>query len=178
MKKKSDNPRQYRIQLRVAEEQNAVHAIVRGEPLQGRGVDTLPNIVRMKNYRTRPWSTKMLGKFQRLTNLIYKHLDAIEKSPVGKVAKSRAFKSLPVIPFFYTLFGPGEASAAPDGTSALHGEISTAERIARAVAGEIGIGPFDLEFTYDYFLVPTVQIFRDFNQLGNNNWGIPPASAW
>jgi hypothetical protein len=45
-------------------------------------------------------------------------------------------KMLPLFGAAYTLFGPGEASAE--------------ERVGRAIAGEIGIGPIDLETYYDF----------------------------
>ncbi|MHA7291289.1 SpvB/TcaC N-terminal domain-containing protein [Arthrobacter sp. MDT3-24] len=55
---------------------------------------------------------------------------------VGKKVLKKAVKWLPGVGALYTLFGPGEASAS--------------ERGVRAVAGEIGIGPVDLESVWDY----------------------------
>ena len=52
-----------------------------------------------------------------------------------KPIKSFAAKSVPALGAGWTLFGPGDASAA--------------ERIVRAAAGEVGVGPLDLETLFD-----------------------------
>jgi RHS repeat-associated protein len=59
---------------------------------------------------------------------------SVSKS-AGKLFGDRVLKAIPFVGAGYTLFGPGEAEAG--------------ERIARTIAGEIGIGPFDLEMAYD-----------------------------
>lgn len=55
---------------------------------------------------------------------------------VGKKALKWVAKSAPGVGALHTLFGPGEANAG--------------ERVVRALAGEIGIGPIDLESVWDY----------------------------
>jgi hypothetical protein len=53
----------------------------------------------------------------------------------GRFLGKKALGAIPLVGAGYTLFAPGEASAT--------------ERVVRAVAGEIGVGPLDLETLYD-----------------------------
>ncbi len=60
---------------------------------------------------------------------------AARERSIARLGGKRLVKSLPVIGFVFTLFGSSEASAE--------------ESLARAAAGEIGIGPIDLESVFD-----------------------------
>lgn len=58
------------------------------------------------------------------------------KKSVAKTVGKKVLKAFPIVGALVTLFEPGEASAS--------------ERVLRAVAGEIAIGPIDLELVYDF----------------------------
>jgi RHS repeat-associated protein len=80
------------------------------------------------------------------------------KKILGPLAE-RFIKWLPFLGAAYTI-GSADDPVAP-------------ETLGRAVAGEIGIGPFDAEMGYD-FLKEVGKIFTDLHELNQQNFGLAP----